>query len=152
MDMARVLREVRLMRFEEVYDRRLGGRLTVSEAADILGIDERTFRRWSRRYEDDGAEGLVDQRIGKASHRRAPVDEVAKILGLFETRYFDFNVKHFHQKLRTEHNMTRSYAWTKNKLQEAGKILKGKSSGTHRRRRPRKPLPVNSCVLTRSAR
>lgn len=141
MEMARVLREVRLMRFEEVYDRRLGGRLTVCEAADILGIDERTFRRWNRRYEENGAEGLVDRRMGKASHRRAPVDEVAKMLELFETRYFDFNVRHFHQKLRTEHNMTRSYAWTKNKLQEAGKILKGKSSGTHRRRRPRKPLP-----------
>lgn len=55
MDMARVLREVRLMRFEEVYDRRLGGRLTASEAADILGIDERTFRRWNRRYEENGA-------------------------------------------------------------------------------------------------
>ena len=66
MEMARVLREVRLMRFEEVYDRRLGGRLTVSEAADILGIDERTFRRWNRRYEENGAEGLVDRRIGKA--------------------------------------------------------------------------------------
>ena len=49
MEIARVLREVRLMRFEEVYDRRLGGRLMVCEAADILGIDEKTFRRWNRR-------------------------------------------------------------------------------------------------------
>lgn len=141
MEMAKVLREVRLMRFEELYDRRLGGRLTAFEAADILGVDERTFRRWSRRYEENGAEGLVDGRIGRASHRRAPVDEVTKMLELFETRYFDFNVKHFHQKLRAAHNSTRSYAWTKNKLQEAGKILKAKSSGTHRRKRPRKPLP-----------
>ena len=106
MEMARVLREVRLMRFEEVYDRRLGGRLTVCEAADILGIDERTFRRWNRRYEENGAEGLVDRRMGKASHRRAPVDEVAKMLELFETRYFDFNVRHFHQNAtnRTQHD------------------------------------------------
>jgi len=141
MEMAKVLREVRFMRFEEVYGRRSGGRLTMSEAADILGVDERTFRRWSRRYEEHGADGLVDGRMGRASHRRAPVDEVAKMLALFETHYFDFNVRHFHQKLQTRHGSTRSYAWVKNKLQETGKILKAKSSGTHRRKRPRKPLP-----------
>lgn len=129
------------MRFEELYERRLGVRLTMSEAADILGVEERTFRRWSRRYEENGAAGLVDGRIGKASHRRAPVDEVSEMLVLFDTNYFDFNVKHFHQKLQKEHGSTRSYAWTKNKLQEAGKIAKGASSGTHRRKRPRKPLP-----------
>src|ERR1700722_10117100 len=140
MDRTKVLREVRFMRFEELYERRLGGKLTITEAADILGIDERTFRRWCRRYEENGAEGLVDKRIGKASHRRAPVDEVVRMLELFETHYFDFNVKHFHEKLKKVHGFTLSYAWTKNKLQEAGKIVKGASSGKHRRKRPRKPV------------
>lgn len=56
----RLLREVRLMRFEEVYARRLGGKLTVLEVADISGLDERTFRRWHQRYEDRGSKGLVD--------------------------------------------------------------------------------------------
>lgn len=141
MDKAKVLQEVRLMRFEELYERRSGGRLTMCEAADILGVDERTFRRWSRKYEENGADGLVDGRIGKASHRRAPVDEVSEMLALFETDYYDFNVKHFHQKFQTTHGSTRSYAWTKNKLQENGKVAKQRGCGTHRRKRPRKPLP-----------
>ena len=131
MDKGNLLREIRKMRFEELYERRLGGKLTTLEAADILGVDQRTFRRWSRRYEEEGAEGLADRRIGMASHRRASIDEVLEMLNLFETHYFDFNVKHFHQKLKTVHGSTRSYTWTKNRLQAAGKIAKGKSSGTH---------------------
>lgn len=128
------------MRFEELYERRIGGKLTVLEAADILGIDQRTFRRWSRRYEEQGVTGLADRRVGKASHRQAPIDEVLEMLTLFETRYFDFNVKHFHQKLKSLHGSKRSYSWVKNKLQKAGKIQKTSLPGVHRRRRPRKPL------------
>lgn len=141
MDKAKVLQEVRLMRFHEVYERRLGGRLTNSEAADILGVDERTFRRWKKQYEEEGATGLVDGRIGRASHRRAPVDEVSTMLSLFETHYFDFNAKHFHCKLKTMHGSARSYTWTKNELQKAGMIKKEKGRGKHRKKRPRKPLP-----------
>ena len=96
-----------------------------------------SFFRWRQRYEAGG--GLADQRIGKASARRAPVDEVARVLELFETRYFDFTVKHFHEKLVDEHGIRRSYTWTKNALQAAGKVRKAKRRGEHRRRRPRKP-------------
>jgi transposase len=141
MDRSIVFQEVRKMRFEELYERRLGGRLTVAEAADILGIDERTFRRWTHKYEEQGITGLEDKRLGKAAHNCAPVDEVLAMLTLFQTKYFDFNVKHFHKKLKFEHGSLRSYSWTKNQLQKAGLVKLEKSSGTHRRKRPRKPLP-----------
>ena len=36
------------------------------EAAALLGVGERTFRRWCRRCEDEGEPGLLDRRIGKA--------------------------------------------------------------------------------------
>jgi len=140
MSRTRVLQEVRQMRFEELYEKRQKGRLTMAEAAEVLGIDERTFRRWSRRYEAGGAEGLVDQRIGKASWRRAPLDEVNEMLALFETQYTDFTVKHFHEKLCALHGSERSYMWTKNKLQEAGKVAKAKKRGPHRKKRPRRPM------------
>lgn len=139
MGRAGVLQEVRVMRFEEVYGRHREGRLSCEEAADILGISESSLYRWRRRYEADGSAGLADGRIGKASGRRAPVDEVSRVLGLYETRYFDFNAKHFHEKLE-EHGIRRSYSWTKHTLQEAGKIVKAKRRGAHRRRRPRKPM------------
>ena len=135
-----VLSEVRMMRFDEVMGRLNDGRLSCEEAADVLGMSASTFYRWRRRYEAQGLEGLADGRLGKASGRRAPVDEVTRMLELFETRYFDFNVRHFHEKL-AEHGIQRSYTWTKTKLQEAGKVKKAKKRGAHRRRRPRKPLP-----------
>ena len=140
MGRASVLSEVRAMRFEEVSGRYYKGRLSSEEAADILGMSVSSFLRWRRRYETQGVAGLADGRIGKASGRRAPVDEVARVLELFETRYFDFNVKHFHEKLASEHEVRRSYSWTKNTLQAAGKVAKAKRRGSHRRRRPRKPL------------
>ena len=92
MGRARVLSEVRAMRFEEVLGRYQGGRLSCEEAADVLGMSVSSFFRWRRRYESAGTAGLVDGRVGKASARRVPVDEVAKVLELFETRYFDFTV------------------------------------------------------------
>src|SRR5687767_2678746 len=140
MDRVRVLSEVRVMRFEEVFDRYQAGRLSCEEAADVLGMSVSAFFRWRRRYEARGAAGLADARVGKASARRAPVDEVAKVLALFETRYFDFTVKHFHEKLVSEHGIQRSYTWTKTTLQTVGAVRKAKRRGQHRRRRPRKPM------------
>ena len=50
MTRATVLQEVRQMRFEELYERRQRRELTMAEAAEILGVTERTFRRWGDRY------------------------------------------------------------------------------------------------------
>ena len=81
---------LRLMKFEEVYGRTHRGGLSQAEAAEVLGVSERTFRRWRDRYEAEGADGLYDRRLGRLSARRAPVDEVARVLELFDTRYWDF--------------------------------------------------------------
>ena len=85
-------------------------------------MSERTFRRWRDRYEATGAEGLFDRRLGTVSARRAPVDEVAGLLELFDTRYFDFTPKHFHEKLVAEHGITRSYNWVRLTLQAHGRV------------------------------
>lgn len=127
------------MRFEEFYERRRGGRLTPEEAAESLGVEVRTFRRWSRRYEGQGAEGLADRRWGRVSARRAPGDPLMQVLGLFETRYSGFTVKHFHKKRVELQGLKRSYPWVKKTLQEAGKVAKAKRRGAHRRKRARKP-------------
>ena len=75
---------LRLMKFEEVYGRSCRGVLGQAAAAEILGVSERTFRRWRDRFEADGAEGLYDRRLGRVSARRAPIDEVARVLELFD--------------------------------------------------------------------
>lgn len=128
------------MRFVDIYQRQNEGKLTIEEAAEMLGVSERTFRRWSRSYEAEGAEGLYDGRLDRAAHNTAPVDEVATLLNLFETRYVNFNVSHFYDKYRDDHQGQRSYTWVKNTLQEGGLIKKAKKRGAHRRKRERRPL------------
>jgi transposase len=141
MNRTRVLQEIRKMRFKELYQRQTQGKLTIVEAAEVLGIHERTFRRWSQKYEEEGASGLADKRLDKIAHNAASVDEVITVITLFETRYSNFNVSHFYEKWQTEHGGTRGYTWVKKCLQEAGLVAKAKSKGKHRRKRPRKPMP-----------
>ena len=101
-----VLQGIRLMKFTEILDRTRSRTLSQSEAASVLGVSERTFRRWRDRFEADGVEGLYDRRLGRASARRVPVDTMMAILELFDTRYWDFTAKHFHEKLVEEHGFT----------------------------------------------
>jgi transposase len=129
------------MRFEELYERRQQRILTMAEAGEMLGVTERTFRRWSGRYDAEGADGLQDRRIGRASARAVPIDEALRMLTLYETRYTGWTVKHFHERWQTEHGGTRSYSWTKKTLQAAGQVVRAPRRGAHRKKRPRKPLP-----------
>jgi len=134
------LQGLRLMKFEEVYGRCYRGELSQLEASEVLGVSERTFRRWRDRWEAEGAAGLYDRRLGRVSARRAPVDTVARVLELFETRYWDFTAKHFHEKLVAEHGFGLSYNWLRLSLQAHGKIKAAARRGAHRRKRPRRPV------------
>lgn len=136
-----VLQEVRQMRFEELYARRQRRDLTMTEAAEMLGVTERTFRRWSSRYETEGAAGLQDRRLGRAAARAVPVDEALRMVTLYETQYTGWTVKHFYERWCAEHGGTRSYTWTKNRLHTAGAVTRASRRGAHRKKRPRKPLP-----------
>ena len=91
----KLLQEIRKMRFEEAYDDWTSRRINQVDAARLLGVCERTFRRYINRYEDEGLDGLMDKRLSQASHRRAPVDEVMNLTELYRNRYKGFNVKHF---------------------------------------------------------
>jgi transposase len=141
MTRATVLQEVRQMRFEELYARRQRRDLTMAEAAEMLGVSERTFRRWSGRYDAEGAEGLQDRRIGRVSAHAVPVDEALRMVTLYETRYTGWTVKHFHERWQQGHGGRRSYTWTKKTLQDAGQVSRAPRRGAHRKKRPRKPLP-----------
>jgi transposase len=134
------IHEVAAMRFLEADRRFRQGELSCEQAAELLGVSVSTFYRKRQRFVDDGEEGLVDRRIGKMSAKRVPVDETMRVINLFETRYYDFTVKHFHEKLM-EQGFRYSYTLVKNTLQKAGVVTKAKKRGQHRRKRPRRPLP-----------
>jgi len=134
------LQETLKMRFEEAYDGWQNGRLRQEEAARLLGVCERTFRRYIDRYEDEGLEGLIDKRLNQVSQRRAPVDEVLKLVDRYRSRHEGWNAKHFYAWYQRDGGK-RSYSWVKSKLQEAQLVPKAAKRGAHRKRRERSPLP-----------
>jgi transposase len=131
----------RAMKVQDVMLQAMAKKITWWQAAEILGISDRHMRRWRERYEQEGYNGLFDRRRGKPSSRRVPVATVEKVLGLYRENYFDLNVQHFQEKLRTEHGIELSYTWVKQALQGAGLVARGRKRGAHRKRRPRRPLP-----------
>jgi len=131
----------RAMKVQEVVLRAMAKKITWWQAAEILGLSDRSMRRWRERYEEFGYDGLFDRRQGKPSPKRVPVAVVEQVLGLYRDRYFDLNVRHFHEKLAAEHGVDLSYTWVKLALQGAGLVARGRKRGVHRKRRPRRPLP-----------
>ena len=135
------LQGVRVIKFRSVLDRYESSELTQTDAADLLGITERTFRRWCHRYDEAGEAGLLDRRLGHASGKRVPVDRSEEVEALYRTRYSGFTAKHFHEHLVRDHGFHWGYTWTKAFLQSKGLLERAKRRGAHRRKRPRRPLP-----------
>src|ERR1035441_6635991 len=131
----------RAMKIQKVILRAMAKRMTWWQAAEIIGISDRQMRRWHQRYEKFGYDGIWDRRRGGLSPRRVPLETVQQVLRLYREKYFDFNVRHFHEKLREQHGIGLSYTWVKLALQGAGLVHNRRRRGAHRQRRPRRPLP-----------
>ena len=138
MDRTTMRQEIRKMRFEETWNEWKKGRLTQEEAGRILGMSERTFRRYVRRVEEGGVKGILDKRLTQASSRRAPVDEALALVEKYRNQHDGWNVKHFHSWYRRGGG-TRSYTWVKKTLQQSGAVKKAPGKGKHRKRRERAP-------------
>ena len=100
MNRAGWLQDRRMKKFRHVLSRWERKELSGLEAGELLGVSERQFRRYRDRYEEDGLAGLADKRLGKASVRRVPVDEIAWMLDQYRSQYWGWNVKHFHERLQ----------------------------------------------------
>ena len=139
MNRAGWLQDRRMKKFRDVLSRWERKELSGLEAGELLGVSERQFRRYRDRYEEDGLAGLADKRLGKASVRRVPVDEIAWMLDQYRSQYWGWNVKHFHERLQRHHGFNWGYTWVKTQLHAAGLVERAKRRGAHRRKRPRKP-------------
>ena len=129
------------MKLQDVLLKAMAKKITWWEAAEIIGVTDRTMRRWRERLEEDGYSGLADRRKGKPSDKRVPLATVEKVLQLFQEIYYDLNIRHFHEKLSEEHGIQLSYTWVQKALQGAGLVAAHKRRGKHRRRRERRPMP-----------
>ncbi|MGC9199826.1 MAG: helix-turn-helix domain-containing protein, partial [Acidobacteriaceae bacterium] len=114
------------MKVQEVILRAMAKKITWWQAAEIIGISDRSMRRWRERYEQHGYDGLPDRRRGKPSEKRVPLALAEQVLGLYRERYFDLNVRHFHEKLVEQHGIRLSYTWVKRALQGAGLVAKAR--------------------------
>src|ERR1700751_5308331 len=115
------LQGVRMTVFLSLLRRWESAELNQEEAAELLGVSERTFRRGTRRYKEEGEGGQVER--------------------LYRERYPGFTVKHFHEHLVKDHGFGWGYTWTKLHLQWKGVVPKAPRKGAHRRKRERRPLP-----------
>jgi transposase len=131
----------RAMKVQEVILRAMAKEITWWQAAEIIGISDRSLRRWKQRFEEHGYDGLLDRRRGRPSLKRVPLKVAEEVLRLYREKYADLNVRHFHEKLREGHGIELSYTWVKLALQGAGLVKKGRKRGVHRKRRERRPLP-----------
>ena len=128
------------MKLQDVLLKAMAKKITWWEAAEIIGVTDRTMRRWRERLETHGYSGLVDRRRGKPSDRRVPLATVEEVLRLYQGTYFDLNMRHFHEKLSQEHGIQLSYTWVQKALQGAGLVPRGRKRRKHRRRRERRPM------------
>jgi transposase len=131
----------RTMKVQDVLLKAMAKKITWWAAAEIIGVCDRTMRRWRERMEEGGYAGLADRRKGRPSAQRIPVATVEEVLRLYREEYFDLNIRHFHEKLEDKHKIQLSYTWVQKALQGAGLVAKRHKRGPHRRRRPRRPLP-----------
>jgi hypothetical protein len=141
-----MLPEVRMARIIDAIGLHQARKLSCVAAAELLGMSERHFRRLRDADEAHGAEGIVDRRRGRASGRRAGVDEIEWVIEEFRTRYFDFTAKHFHEAIQGRvmadgTPFARGYTWTKSVLQQRGLITRAPKRSAHRKKRARRPLP-----------
>ena len=129
------------MKTQDVLLKAMAKKISWLSAAEIIGVTPRTMRRWRTRLAEHGYDGLRDRRRGKPSQKRVPLATCEQVLELYQTRYYDLNVKHFHEKLNEEHGIQLSYTWVKRALQGAGLVARKKQRAAHRKRRPRKEMP-----------
>lgn len=131
---------LRMLKLRDVLSRWEAAELSQCEAAELLGMHERTLRRWARRFEEDGEAGLVDRRLGRRSGRAVPEEVARQVERLYREGYAGFTAKHFHEHLAHSHGFCWGYTWTKNHLQRSGLLARAPRRGAHRRKRPRRPL------------
>ena len=72
----------RVMRVQDVMLRAMAKKITWWQAAEILGVSDRTMRRWKAKHEEHGLRMMVDGRKGQRNWRKVDASEVDRVLTL----------------------------------------------------------------------
>ena len=142
--------DLRTATFPELYELWTSRQITQAQAAGLLGMSERTFRRYVDKYRKFGRKGLVDRRT--MGSRRAPPEEVATLEKLYANSHLGWSVRDFFRVYRDSHGGGRSYSWVKSRLQEAGLVAPRRSTratGESGDRKPAEGLLLHQSTSTR---
>ena len=75
------------MKLQDVILKAMANKISWLAAAEIAGVSDRTMRRMRERYREFGYTGLFDQRRGRRSIHRIPMQTAERVLGLYRDRY-----------------------------------------------------------------
>ncbi len=141
-----------MARIVEAIGRVRDKHMSCVEAASLLGMSERHFRRLRDAYADGGASAIVDRRRGKPPSNRVAEASKDWVVEQYVTRYFDFTPKHFHEELK-KRGFDYGYTWTKSVLYLRGVLKPAKKRSAHRKKRVRRQRPHGARVrhVARSA-
>ena len=117
MSLTKLLNELRMEKFEEIYGRYSNKTLSASEASELLHCSKRTFYRKRDRYKEACLSGILDRRLNNSPPNKISVDRVRQILSLRQKEYVDYNVMHFHEELISYHKLQESYSSLRRILQ-----------------------------------
>jgi hypothetical protein len=134
----------RMMKVQDVILKATAKKISWLDAAEIIGVCDRTMCRMREGYQRFGYNGLRGGRAGKPSGHRVPMDMAEEVLRLYREVYFDLNIRHFHEKLRKKHKIELSYGWVQLALQGAGLV-------TRRRKRGPAPAAAPATAFARDA-
>jgi len=113
-------------------------RITNQQAADALALSVRQVQRLARRYDSEGAAGLVHRGRGQPSPRRTADPVRQQILQLMATVYDGFNDVHLTEKLCEVDGLAISRATVRRLRRAAGRApTRRRRAPAYRRRRTR---------------
>src|SRR4029453_11578073 len=81
------------------------GRITASEAAQLMRLTRRHVFRLAKAYRERGPAGLISTRRGKPSNRRYPAALRTEALALIKANYPDFGPTLAREKLAERHGI-----------------------------------------------
>src|SRR4029450_1827433 len=102
----------------------VAGRIRSREVAEALHVSERQVRRLRRRFEAQGAEGLLHRSRGRPSPRRVAARLRQRVATLLTTTYRDFNDCHATEKLQEVEGLAISRATVRRLRQALGRPAK----------------------------
>ena len=136
--MRRTALSKRELRRSGVLARVKAGELRVSDAAELMRVSYRQFKRLWKRYREDGAASLKHGNAGRVSNRRRPEKERRKILRKVEEKYSGFGPTLAAEHLEGEDQLQVHPETLRRWMLEEGLWKRARKRKQHRRRRERK--------------